>query len=82
MVDLSESGILFACEHDIRPGTHLEFTVDSTEISKSPLKMTGVVARAVRLNNSGHVALEFTRVNPAHKRALKEFIGQKMTKDL
>lgn len=81
VVDISETGMLFICETPIEPGTHLEFTLESSELSKVPLRMTGVIVRNVMINDTRHSAIEFTRVNPAYKRLLKEFISTRMMQE-
>lgn len=80
LVDVSETGVLFENRNPLKPGTQLAFSLESGELPKSPFKMTGVVTRNVTVNGASHTAVEFTRINPAYKRILKDFVTEKMNK--
>ena len=77
LVDMSETGVLIESNSSLNPGMNLVFDLTSPEISAEPLHMTGVVARNISINGRPHVGVEFTRVNPAYKRTLSDFVTQR-----
>lgn len=73
VMNLSEGGVLLKADKEVSVGTNLKFKMTSKQLKKSPLMMTGVIVRSGFPKNK-ELAVEFTRVNPAHKRVLCEYV--------
>lgn len=73
-VNISETGILLKDSANIPKGEDLKFKLISTALEK-PLDMTGILVR----EGETEFALEFTRVNPAHKRMLQKYVQSQQT---
>jgi hypothetical protein len=75
LIDLSEGGIfLKAGTTNIPHGTDVKFSLAANAFPK-PLDMTGLVIRAGDSDDGTKgFAIQFTRVNPAHKRVIQEYV--------
>lgn len=73
--DLSEGGLFLLSNSQIPLGLEVRLVLQIGN-ENSPLNMTGVVIRhgISYANSAPGFAIEFTRLNPAHKRFLKEYI--------
>lgn len=74
VVNVSEGGVFLKADDPIPVGTDVKFSLQSNKLPKI-LDMTGIV---IRHSNPNDVfkgfAIEFTRVNPAHKRLLQDYV--------
>jgi len=80
VVDISEGGVFLSAVSPIAFGTDLRFRLESPSLGKT-LDMTGIVIRE-GASEDGHAgfAIQFTRVNPAHRRVIHEYVKSKMAK--
>ncbi|MEZ4751993.1 MAG: PilZ domain-containing protein [Bdellovibrionota bacterium] len=78
LINMSVSGALLKSEKGIPAGTNLKLKFHCKEIPKTPFAMTGVIVRDGNEQGKPELALEFTRVNPAHKRALQSYVKGKL----
>lgn len=76
-VDISGGGLLLKGRDGIRISTDVKFRIESAHFSKV-LDMTGVVVREEVCGGHVEFAIEFTRVNPSHKRVIQEYVTQKL----
>ncbi|MCB0403958.1 MAG: PilZ domain-containing protein [Bdellovibrionales bacterium] len=79
LINMSVSGALLKSEKGIPAGTNLKLKLHCKELPKSPFAMTGVIVRDGTEQGKTELALEFTRVNPAHKRALEAYVKGKLS---
>jgi hypothetical protein len=80
-LNLSESGIFLESEECPPLGSNLSFTIESKFFSK-PLEMTGILIRqGFTFEGQRGFAIQFTRVNPACKRIISEFISSRAADD-
>jgi hypothetical protein len=78
VIDISEGGLLLeATSSDIEVGTDLKLRISSPSFSK-PLDMTGLLVRQEECDGKRCFGVEFTKVNPAHKRALAGYVASKL----
>lgn len=80
IINLSEGGVLVESPDSIGAGTPVKLKVDAPELKKNPLDMTGVIIRDGNKDGKQELAIEFTRINPAHKRLLQDLIKEKTSK--
>ncbi len=73
VTNISESGLFCRTEAKIPTGTELKFTLCSSAFA-TELKMTGVVIRQSSEPEVPGFAIEFTRMNPVHKRIIAEYV--------
>ncbi len=75
IINLSEGGVFLKTTSTIPPlGEELKFEIESQSLGKKLTSMTGVIIRqGIALDNTGF-AIEFTRLNPAYKRILRDYI--------
>jgi len=79
IVDLSEGGVFLKSAAAIPFGTDLRFRLDSPSFPK-PLDMTGIVIReGASEDGQAGFAIQFTRVNPAHRRMVHEYVKSRLT---
>ena len=69
VVNISETGVLLKDSASIPKGDDLKFKLTAAALEK-PLDMTGILVR----EGESEFAIEFTRVNPAHKRLLQKYV--------
>lgn len=76
--DISEGGLFIVADTPIPFGTDVKLHIQSAVFPK-PLDMTGIVIREGR-SDAGETgfAIQFTRVNPAHRRLLQDYVKQKL----
>ena len=76
--DCSEGGLFIVANTPIPFGTDVKMRVESTAFPK-PMDMTGIVIRE-GLSEAGEAgfAIQFTRVNPAHRRLVQDYVKQKL----
>jgi Tfp pilus assembly protein PilZ len=76
--DISEGGLFIVANTPIPFGTDVKLHIESAAFPK-PLDMTGIVIRE-GLSEAGETgfAIQFTRVNPAHRRVLQDYVKQKL----
>jgi len=79
VLNISETGVFIKAPRGVEVGTDVKFTLESPEFPK-PLEMTGILIREDQEDGENAVALEFTRVNPAHRRILKEYVDSQLSK--
>jgi len=75
--DISEGGVLLESKEAFEEGEELRLAVESPSLAKS-LDMTGIVVRYEEQDGVQVCGVEFTRINPAHKRALAAYIQSKL----
>jgi hypothetical protein len=76
VASISEGGVFCISNDPLDVGTDLKLQLKLPGKDK-PLEMTGVVIRKGKLEGKEGFAIEFTRVNPAHRRHLAEHIQRK-----
>jgi PilZ domain/GYF domain 2 len=74
--NISESGLLVVLGQPLKVGVDIKFKLESEAFAKA-LDMTGIVIRGEGAP-SNTAAIEFTRVNPAHRRMIQEYVRQKL----
>ncbi|OFZ70197.1 MAG: hypothetical protein A3K03_09280 [Bdellovibrionales bacterium RIFOXYD1_FULL_44_7] len=79
VLNIGEGGIYLSAGTPISLGTDLKFKLKS-ELSPKPLEMTGVVIRHGESSEESGFGIEFTRVNPAHRRLFVEYVKTKTGK--
>jgi hypothetical protein len=75
IVDLSEGGVFLHSDTPLALGTELKFRLVCSKFDK-PFDMTGIVIREGISAGTKGFGVQFTRVNPAHKRAISELVGK------
>ena len=77
--DISEGGIFIKASSPIPFGTDLKLLIEAPFLQK-PLDMTGIVIRegASEEGDNGF-AIQFTRVNPAHRRLIHDYVKSQTT---
>jgi hypothetical protein len=74
VVNISENGVFIeGVQGKIEVGSDIKFKLKSKVFEKE-LDMTGVVVRAGATGETKGYAIEMTRVNPAHKRMILDYI--------
>ncbi len=74
--DISEGGVFVKTKKKIAIGTEFSFKLASEDLGKT-LEMTGVVIRhSDEKSDQQGFALQFIRVNPAHKRAIQGYVDK------
>lgn len=73
VVNISIGGIFLKASKLLDLGTEVKFELELPGAEKV-LQMTGVVIRHGQAENTAGFAIEFTRINPAHKRTLTEYL--------
>jgi len=74
VLNISESGVLVSIPKNVPViGKEVRFRLESPVFGK-PLEMTGVLIREDFTGHDNSVAIEFTRLNPAYRRMIKEYI--------
>lgn len=76
--DLSEGGLFIVANTPIPFGTDVKIRLESPAFPKA-MDMTGIVIRE-GLSEAGEAgfAIQFTRVNPAHRRVIQDYVKQKL----
>lgn len=82
VLDISEGGVLVECRSSdaLEIGTDLKLRIASPSFPK-PLDMTGVLVREEDFDGKRCYGVEFTKVNPAHKRTLSSYVANKLQLD-
>lgn len=74
IVDISEGGVFLKAPTPIPFGTDLKFRIESERLPKA-LDMTGIVIReGASEDGQFGFAIQFTRVNPAHRRVIHDYV--------
>ena len=73
LLNVSEGGVFLASEQRLDIGTDVKFVLEFPGSDK-PLDMSGVVIRHGELAGHAGFAVQFTRLNPAHKRILIDYV--------
>jgi uncharacterized protein (TIGR02266 family) len=73
VLNVSEGGVFVKAKAPLEMGTELRFKLKLEDIEKA-FDMTGVVIREGEGEGQKGFAIEFTRLNPAHRRAIVELI--------
>jgi Tfp pilus assembly protein PilZ len=74
VVNVSIGGIFLSAPNPLAIGTEVTLTLELNSIEKK-LEMTGVVIRQGIVDGFNGFAIEFTRLNPAHKRILHDYVA-------
>lgn len=76
VLNISESGILVSIPQNVPMiGKEVRFKLESPVFGR-PMDMTGVLIREDFSSAENAVAIEFTRLNPAYRRLIKEYVQQ------
>lgn len=76
VMNISESGILVSIPQNVPMiGKEVRFKLESPAFGR-PMEMTGVLIREDFSGAENAVAIEFTRLNPAFRRVIKEYVQQ------
>lgn len=73
ILNIAERGVFVCSKAPLDAGTEIKFTLNGKAFKK-PLEMTGLVVRKSRDDEPSGFVIEFTRINPAHKRVIEEYI--------
>jgi hypothetical protein len=73
VVNISETGLMLGDSGDIKSGMEIKFTLTGETLNK-PMSMTGITIREGVYEGESGTAIEFTKVNPAHKRILQDYV--------
>lgn len=73
ILNAAERGVFVSADTPLPLGTEMKFTLTAKAFPK-PLEMTGVVVRQSSEQEEKGFAIEFTRINPAHKRLFEEYV--------
>ena len=77
VVNVSETGVLVACGQGELPlGDEITFTLKLDGLEKD-MSLTGILIREETGTDHTLIGIEFTRMNPAHRRELQSFISAK-----
>lgn len=80
LVNISESGCLVAIPQNVPLiGKEVKFHLEAPAFGRS-LELTGVLVREDFSTAENAVAIEFTRLNPAYRRLIREYVQQRETK--
>lgn len=79
ILNLSEGGVFFKSQKPIEIGQEVQFTL-YFKSEKKTLEMTGIVVRHGEVDRQQGFALQYRRLNPAHKSFLENYIHQKIAK--
>ncbi len=80
VINISETGLLVSIPQNVPIiGKEIRFRLESPAFGK-PLELTGVLVREDFSNQENAVAIEFTRLNPAYRRMIKEYVQLNETK--
>jgi c-di-GMP-binding flagellar brake protein YcgR len=71
--NISESGVFLKASDPLEIGTDVKLSLEA-EIFENKIDMTGIVIRLTEESAVKGFAVEFTRLNPAHKRALQAYV--------
>lgn len=71
--NVSEGGVFLKAAKGIPLGTDLKFTLECSALEK-PLSMTGILIREGQSDGESGLAIEFTKMNPAHRRLLQQIV--------
>lgn len=77
VVNLSEGGVFLESNSPIAVGTEVALSLELPGLDKK-LELTAVVIRHGIAEEISGFAVEFTRLNPAHRRLLRDFIGERI----
>jgi len=77
VVNMSEGGIFLESKQPPFVGTEVTLSLELPGVEKK-LDLTGVVIRHGIAEEIVGFAVEFTRLNPAHKRVLRDFIAERI----
>jgi hypothetical protein len=73
VMNISETGLILKSSKGIPVGMEVKFLLEHKGFEKS-LSMTGITIREGAYEGAVGIAIQFTRVNPAHKRVLQEYV--------
>lgn len=74
VINISETGVLVSIPHNVPIiGKEVKFRLESPAFGK-PLELTGVLVREDFSTQENAVGIEFTRLNPAYRRMIKEYV--------
>lgn len=76
ILNISEGGLFLKSAQLLTLGLDVRLHLELPGIDKV-LEMTGVVIRHGEIDGQKGFAIEFTRLNPAHKRVLNEYLGKR-----
>lgn len=76
VLNISEGGIFLEAKAPLPIGTDVNVSLELVSLEKK-FEMTGVVIRHGVVDGIAGMAIEFTRLNPAHKRALQTYIDER-----
>ncbi len=77
-MNLREGGVMLKAKTPLPIGLEVKLSVPLPNLKK-PLEMTGLVIRHAGDAEEQGFAVEFTRVNPAHKKAIQQFLERPET---
>lgn len=76
VLQISESGVVLEQTENLEIGADVKLKIESPSLAKA-LELTGVIAGNEPFDGKPAISVEFTRVNPAHKRAIAQYIAEK-----
>jgi len=79
ILNISEGGVFLESHQPFEIGKEVQFTL-YFKAEKKTLEMTGIVVRQGEVAGKKGFALQYRRLNPAHKNFLENYINQKIAK--
>jgi hypothetical protein len=72
--EVGETGATFERSSEVEVGADLKMKLESATLGKA-LDLTGVVSGETEFKGKPALTVDFTRVNPAHRRVLAAFVA-------
>lgn len=80
VLDISEGGLMVEASAEIAIGSDLRIHIESPSFPKA-LDMTALLVRQDTFEGKRSYGIEFTKVNPAHRRTLAAYVKSKLSID-
>ncbi len=75
--DISEGGMLFERADGLEMGNDVKIRVESPSLAKA-LDLTAVIVRDDAFEGKPALGVEFTRMNPAHRRTIAQYVTERL----
>ncbi len=79
VLELSESSIVFEKVAGIEVGSDVKLKIESPSLGK-PIEVTAILSREEAYQGKPALGADFTRMNPAHKRLIANYLSGKLEK--
>ena len=78
VLDISETGVVFDKSAKVEVGADVKLKIESSALGKA-LDLTGLVVSDDSFEGKGAFTVEFTRMNPAHKRVISNYLASQVS---